>query len=45
MVTLGGFPNPPALWLCRAKPGYANAIMGSKNNFKCARVREVGELG
>ena len=26
MGTLGGFPNPPALWLRRAKPGYANAI-------------------
>jgi hypothetical protein len=28
MGTLRGFPNPPALWLRRAKPGYANAIMG-----------------
>ena len=28
MGTLGGFPNPPALWLRRAKPGFANAIMG-----------------
>jgi hypothetical protein len=26
MGTLKGFPNPPALWLCRAKPGDANAI-------------------
>ena len=25
MGTLGGFPNPPALWLRRAKLGYANA--------------------
>jgi hypothetical protein len=31
MGTLKGFPNPPALWLRRAKPGYANAIeMGSE---------------
>ena len=29
MGTLGGFPNPPALWLRRAKPGYAYAIMGT----------------
>ena len=27
METLGGFPNLPAVWLRRAKPGYANAIM------------------
>ena len=26
METLEGFPNPPALWLRRAKPGSANAI-------------------
>jgi hypothetical protein len=26
MGTLGGFPNPPALWLRRAKPAYANAV-------------------
>ena len=26
MGTLGGFPNPPALWLRRAKPAYAYAI-------------------
>ena len=26
MGTLGGFPIPPALWLRRAKLGYANAI-------------------
>jgi hypothetical protein len=25
---LGGFPNLPALWLRRAKLGYANAIAG-----------------
>jgi hypothetical protein len=25
METLGGFPTLPALWLRRAKPGYANA--------------------
>ncbi len=29
MGTLGGFPNPPAFWLRRAKPGYAYAIMGT----------------
>jgi hypothetical protein len=29
MGTLGGFPNPPALWLRRAKPDYAYAIMGT----------------
>jgi hypothetical protein len=29
MGTLGGFPNPPALWLRRAKPGYAYAFMGT----------------
>jgi hypothetical protein len=28
MGTLGGFPNPPALWLRRAKPALAYAIMG-----------------
>jgi hypothetical protein len=27
MGTLGGFPNPPTLWLRRAKPGYAYAMM------------------
>jgi hypothetical protein len=26
MGTLKGFPNPPALWLRRAQPGYAYAI-------------------
>ena len=29
MGTLGGFPNPPALWLRRAKPGFAYATMGT----------------
>jgi hypothetical protein len=29
MGTLGGFPCPPALWLWRAKPALANAIMGT----------------
>jgi len=29
MGTLGGFPNPPALWLRRAKLGFAYAfVMG-----------------
>jgi hypothetical protein len=27
MGTLGGFPNPPALWLRRAKPGSAYATL------------------
>ena len=27
MGTLGGFPCPPALWLRRAKPAFANAII------------------
>ena len=27
METLGGFPNLPALWLRRAKPGYAYAVL------------------
>ena len=30
MGTLGGFPYPPALWLRRAKPASANAIMGTE---------------
>jgi len=29
MGTLGGFPNPPALWLRRAKPDSAYAINGN----------------
>jgi hypothetical protein len=29
MGTLKECPNPPALWLRRAKPGSANAIVGS----------------
>jgi hypothetical protein len=29
MGTLGGFPNPPALWLRRAKLACANAIDGN----------------
>jgi len=27
MGTLGGFPNPPALWRWRAKPAFAYAIV------------------
>jgi hypothetical protein len=27
MGTLKGFPNPPALWLRRAKPAFANALV------------------
>jgi len=33
MGTLGGFPNPPALWLRRAKPGYAYAADGTLGGF------------
>ena len=33
MGTLGGFPNPPALWLRRAKPAFAYAIMGTLGGF------------
>jgi hypothetical protein len=29
MGTLGGFPYPPALWLRRAKPGSAYAIIAT----------------
>ena len=31
MGTLGGFPNPPARWLRRAKPGVANAFDGNRS--------------
>ena len=30
MGTLKGFPNPPALWLWRAKPAFAHAMMGTE---------------
>jgi ATP-dependent Lon protease len=33
MGTLGGFPNPPAHWLRRAKPGSAYTLMGSLKGF------------
>ena len=33
MGTLRGFPFPPALWLRRAKPACANAIMGTLRGF------------
>jgi len=33
MGTLGGFPTPPALWLRRAKPAFAYAIMGTLGGF------------
>ena len=33
MGTLGGFPNPPALWLRRAKPAFAYAIIGTLKRF------------
>jgi hypothetical protein len=33
MGTLKGFPCPPALWLQRAKPAFAYAIMGTLKGF------------
>jgi hypothetical protein len=33
MGTLGGFPNPPALWLRQAKPAFAYAIMETFAGF------------
>ena len=33
MGTLAGFPNPPALWLRRAKPGCAYVEMGTQAGF------------
>jgi hypothetical protein len=33
MGTLRGFPCPPALWLRRAKPAFADAIMGTLRGF------------
>jgi hypothetical protein len=33
MGTLRGFPTPPALWLRRAKPAFAYAIMGTLRGF------------
>ena len=33
MGTLGGFPNPPTLWLRQAKPAFAYAIMGTLGGF------------
>ena len=33
MGTLGGFPNPPTLWLRQAKPAVAYAIMGTLGGF------------
>ena len=35
-AALKGFPNPPAFWLRRAKPGFANATR---------RVFESGQVG
>jgi hypothetical protein len=34
MGTLGGFPNPPALWLQRAKPASANAANGNLGSLR-----------
>ena len=36
MGTLKGFPNPPALWLRRAKPAFAYAVMGTLKGFRSA---------
>jgi hypothetical protein len=36
MGTLGGFPCPPALWLWRAKPAFAYAIMGTPERGRSA---------
>jgi hypothetical protein len=33
MGTLKGFPNPPALWLRWAKPTFANAVMGTVEDW------------
>ena len=33
MGNMRGFPNPPALWLRRAKPAFAYAIMGTLRGF------------
>ena len=33
MGTLKGFPCPPALWLRRAKPAFAHAIVGTLKGF------------
>jgi hypothetical protein len=33
MGTLGGCPYPPALWLRRAKPDYANAIASPRDRL------------
>jgi hypothetical protein len=42
METLGGFPCLPALWLRRAKPGYANAISPHDCQFAGGLVRNAG---
>ena len=44
MGTLKGFPNPPALWLRRAKPAYAYAIMGTPRGF-CAALAGQQAVG
>jgi hypothetical protein len=35
MGTLTGFPNPAALWLHRARPGSADAVMGTLGDGRC----------
>jgi 3-methyl-2-oxobutanoate hydroxymethyltransferase len=48
MGTLGGFPSPPALWLRRAKPGYANAFDGNRaeqSSAARARAKPEGRVG
>ena len=44
MGTLKGFPNPPALWLRRAKPAYAYAIMNGNPGLKPPRPAQRGEV-
>ena len=39
MGTLKGFPNLPALWLRRAEPGCAYAIMGTLGGFRVQLAR------
>jgi hypothetical protein len=43
MGTLKGFPCPPALWLRRAKPAYAYAIMETLKGFPNPRAMVRGE--
>jgi hypothetical protein len=42
METLRGFPNFPALWLRRAKLGYANAVSPHDLDLGPELVRNAG---